>query len=107
MGYMCLTCGKEYYKEALNLSNATETYSYRCPSTDCGDLGVVEIDDMIMPIIKVLNQKGYKTKFCCSGHYYENNTNTYISFDELTIPKIFPKGFAIENREYYKQHNWT
>ncbi len=30
--------------------------------------GYVEIDEWIAPTIQVLNQKGYLTKFCCSGH---------------------------------------
>lgn len=27
-----------------------------------------ECDDLIAPAISLLNQKGYKTNFCCSGH---------------------------------------
>ena len=44
-----------------------------------------EVDELIAPIISVLNQKGYKTIYSCSGHYYrydideiefyENNDN--------------------------------
>ena len=44
-----------------------------------------EVDELIVPIISVLNQKGYKTIYSCSGHYYrydideiefyENNDN--------------------------------
>ena len=30
----------------------------------------IEIDEVIAPIIRELNLKGYKTKFCCSGHPY-------------------------------------
>ena len=30
--------------------------------------GYVEIDELMAPIIQVLNQKGYTTKYCCSGH---------------------------------------
>lgn len=28
----------------------------------------IEIDEVIAPLIRELNIKGYKTKFCCSGH---------------------------------------
>lgn len=42
----------------------------------------IEIDEVIAPLIRELNIKGYKTKFCCSGHA----TLIYIlppSWDEL------------------------
>ena len=29
-----------------------------------------ECDDLIAPAISLLNKKGYKTEFCCSGHPY-------------------------------------
>ena len=29
-----------------------------------------ECDDLIAPAIALLNKKGYRTKFCCSGHPY-------------------------------------
>ena len=29
----------------------------------------IEVDEQIVDIIINLNKKGYKTKFCCSGHY--------------------------------------
>lgn len=107
MGYMCMSCLREYYKEGLNLTQPIEGYNYRCPSVNCGDIQVVEIDDVLMPVIKILNEKGYMTSYCCSGHYYENDTNTYISFDIETVPNTTPKGFILEDEEYYKQNNWT
>ena len=106
MGYMCMTCLREYYKEGLNLTQAFETYCYKCPSVDCGNIQVVEIDDMILPVIKRLNEKGYRTTFTCSGHSYEKNANTYISFDVKTVPSIIPKDFILEDEEYYKANNW-
>jgi len=106
MGYICLSCYNEYYKDGLNL-NKNDDYNYKCPSYKCGDMNVVEIDDLIMPIIKELNIKGYITRYCCSGHYYEDNTNTYISFDVNTVPEIIPKGFVLEDEEFYKDNNWT
>lgn len=106
MGYICLSCFNEFYKDGLNL-NLYKDYRYKCPLCTCGDLNVVEVDDMLLPIIKKLNLKGYITKYCCSGHSYVNNTDTYIAFNIDTVPKIIPKDFVLENEEYYKENNWT
>lgn len=106
MGYICLSCYNEYYKDGLNLTG-NNGYKYRCPLCTCGDLNVVEIDDILLPIIKKLNQKGYITQYCCSGHTYEGDTNTYIAFDNDTIPKTIPKDFILEDEDYYKKNNWT
>ncbi len=38
----------------------------------------VEIDRPIALLIALLNRKGYKTLFCCSGH---DNSNPYITFE--------------------------
>ena len=37
-----------------------------------------ECDDLIAPVISILNKKGYKTKFCCCGHPYPELTSMYI-----------------------------
>lgn len=41
-----------------------------------------ECDDAIAYAILKLNQKGYKTEYCCSGHPGDNNP--YILFDRWT-----------------------
>lgn len=111
MGYLCLSCFNEYDKEMLNL-NSYEGYNYKCPNVRCGDMNLVEIDDLILPIIKLLNIKGYITSFCCSSHSYESDShcaNTYIAFEDDYFPKIIPKGFKVEVntpmciRKYYKE----
>ena len=78
----------------------------RCPKPGCvGDL--VHIDELMLPIIRTLNKKGYLTKFCCSGHVNEEYSYPYISFETVTqkdkeeIIKIFlnyplPKPWFIE-----------
>ncbi|MBQ4590539.1 MAG: hypothetical protein IJP32_12655 [Clostridia bacterium] len=67
----------------------------------------IDIDEWIAPTIQVLNQKGYTTRFCCSGHplndnwlfidtskekgYYEsgNFVRSYIMFEEgITLPSL-------------------
>ncbi len=68
----------------------------------------IDIDEWIAPTIQVLNQKGYTTRFCCSGHplddwlfidtskekgYKEagNFVRSYIMFEEgITLPSLPP-----------------
>jgi len=65
-----------------------------CPVKDCyGD--VVEIDDNIFHPIQTLNNKGYTTQHCCSGHLWGGSP--YIVFDEMVNKNCFdtfPNGFS-------------
>lgn len=93
MSHLCLSC-YEILEEAKHLryipyKNKVGGY-HICPK--CGG-EIVEIDDFILPTIILLNQRGYKTLHCCSGHPNENISNCYIKFDEsIQLPSI-PKGF--------------
>lgn len=40
-----------------------------------------ECDDIIAPVIRVLNLKGYKTTFCCSGHPFMDQ-NEFIAINQ-------------------------
>lgn len=46
-----------------------------------------EVDELIAPVIRELNLKGYTTKFCCSGHpyYMFNEAFTKTEKDATTI----------------------
>ena len=44
-----------------------------------------ECDDLIAPIISLLNQKGYKTNYCCAGHPYPHYEEMYILLYEDNI----------------------
>lgn len=80
---MCGHCG---YLTHLNNTNFGTT----CKG--CGkELNVVLLDEIIAPIIFLLNQKGYDTQTCCMGHTYGNG-NGYIAFK-----KVYP-----EIDEYFK-----
>ncbi len=103
MGYLCLSCFEEYDGDLLKLEYS-DGYRHRCPNKKCGDINLVEIDDLILPVIKLLNIKGYYTEYTCSAHSYENNTNTYIAFDEECVPDVIPKGFFIEDDKYYEEN---
>jgi hypothetical protein len=47
-----------------------------------------ECDDLIAPVISLLNQKGYKTNFCCAGHPYPNYEEMYLFVYEDTKEAI-------------------
>lgn len=71
MTYMCMGCG--------------EIYDYNmemCPKAGCeGD--VVEIDELMLPIIRTLRHKGYITSYCCSGHIYEDIAQAYVCLADV------------------------
>ena len=63
----------------------------------------IEIDELMIPIIQVLNLKGYKTVACCSGHAYTEieGTNSvcvcpYILFAPGIVLPSYPKNAYME-----------
>ncbi len=64
----------------------------------CGNCGskLVKIDELYIVIIKILNQKGYTTTYCCSGHTYDKLPQSYILFGEGIKLPFIPKGYVID-----------
>ncbi len=91
--YLCLDCGETYDSTYLKI-NDYDNSAY-CPKTSCtGEL--IEVDELILPTIKILNMKGYLTKYCCSGHWSDQHPQGYIMFqDGIDIPYL-PNGFSKE-----------
>lgn len=55
-------------------------------------LDMIELDDLMITPILLLNKKGYKTEWCCSGHVYEHGNTGYIRF----IDNIFMYNYVIK-----------
>lgn len=72
MSFVCMDCYEVYHCP----------FDW-CPKASCDGQMVVEIDDLMIPIIIMLNQKGYITQFCCSGHMYDSSMGGYILFDDF------------------------
>lgn len=77
-------------------------YAYVCPTClrtldDCRCEGypfyLVQIDKLILPIIRELNEKGYKTTGCCAGHPSEGYLDIHICFaEDYDFDEPFPDG---------------
>lgn len=97
MGKVCMTCYESYGNEITNLTAIKDEdgLHFSCPKRGCrGD--VVEIDDILVPTIILLNQKGYYTESCCSGHLEDLTRTSYIIFNEVVekLPTV-PNGFRL------------
>lgn len=93
MKYLCLKCGEVYDEQPqkqttyINKRSGLKEKWVSCPKRICYG-NVIEIDEFMVDIIKILNKKGYPTNFCCGGHI--GYPNFYISFKEpfYNIEKI-------------------
>ena len=100
---LCLNCFEVYSNE---YRYDRRDYNF-CPKLGC-DGEVVEIDELMIPVIKTLNEKGYCTEYCCSGHYGDGYTNTYIKFSEwVELPEELPDGFVYEERGNVIRKNYV
>jgi hypothetical protein len=77
--YLCLMCGNIYDPKLL------PQFTESCPVHGC-DGQVIEVDENLIPTIRTLNNKGYLTTYCCSGHPWGGVFDTgqafaYVSFE--------------------------
>lgn len=81
MAYLCLDCFEVY-----------DILLKYCPKKSCQGK-MVEVDELMLPTIILLNQKGYITEYCCSGHI--NDCYPYILFDNY-INRMFSENYLKE-----------
>lgn len=97
MGKVCMSCFESYGNDLSQFTahKGENGALYRCPKRNCTG-NVVEIDDLMVNTIILLNEKGYYTKSCCSGHLEEILPTAHITFSEYTpqLPNI-PKGYSM------------
>jgi hypothetical protein len=94
MPFVCLDCF-EIYEDNISLIE-NQKGNIMCPKKTCYGK-VVEVDELILPTILLLNKKGYRTRYCCSGHtYLPLPQNCYIMFEEGRSPQTIPPGFRGE-----------
>lgn len=75
----------------------------------CGEeVEFFTVDHNINMIIRILNEKGYKTRFCCGGHgsedllFFSHSTQPYIFFKSiryLPFLKPLPDGWEIDKED--------
>lgn len=56
---------------------------------------IEDIDDLMYPILCILNDKGYETAFSCSGHLDDTVFDVYILFKKIYNFDIVPVDFKI------------
>lgn len=82
-------------------TKATVMYCADCAKVGCSDPehDRFDADIMIVPILKVLHKKGYKTYVCCAGHPTTSHEqyNTHIAFTQPYPPMKAPEGFKWMN----------
>ena len=94
--WLCLDCGTVFDGDYINTE--TDGYYAVCPISGCNG-NIAEIDELILPAIKILNEKCYLTEFCCSGHWYDGSY-PYIKFlDDIELPSL-PDGWRADEDKF-------
>ena len=100
--YMCPCCYKIYKSSSLRVLHSKDGIPhYLCPSISCAHSGtdLVELDDPIAKYISQLNELGYRTKACCSGHNYDYYLDIYILFVREYKFDYLPEDWEYDNRD--------
>ena len=90
---ICDTCSTIFKDNVF--STYCESYN-NCPLRECSG-HIIEIDENIYEVYRILNEKGYVTRNCCSAHSFSEHPQTYIQFyGDLSFPSL-PDGFELKH----------
>jgi hypothetical protein len=90
---LCDTCST-VFKDNIFVTYC-ESFN-NCPLRDC--IGnIIEIDENLYEAYKILNEKGYSTRYCCSAHSFKEQPFMYIQFYGNYAFQNLPVGFKFEN----------
>jgi hypothetical protein len=96
---MCTECFTPYDKK----------WHHNLVCKNCGSYGtLVEIDEIFLESIIILNKKGYKTNYCCSGHLIKEGAS-YIAFPLNIILPFLPNDFIyskVQDKALYPHIDW-
>jgi hypothetical protein len=95
MGYICTDCYEISKEQKLDMTKSFCKCNYNNFL-----MSYEHIDDLFLEIIQVLNQKGYTTNICCSGHQkgLKRKALSYITFEcNVTLPYI-PSNYRLKKK---------
>lgn len=80
---ICPTCQNVFKIGALQAG-------MECPCVGChgSNNGLIECDELMIPVVSILNGHGFTTHHSCSGHYGGHVTDFYLSFEVPSIDQL-------------------
>lgn len=103
--YLCPKCGRMMPTSLFACCHAkmkskddSWKWGIKCINEEC-DGEMFECDEEMIIPIEILNQKGYTTRFCCSGHLNEKTCRGYIAFANGVELNSVPRGWFIDARD--------
>ena len=72
-----------------------------------GSQHLIQIDEGVQDAVRILNEKGYPTRYCCESHYQSVNTQVYVSFGQEWGFQTLPEGFAYNRTHRMVLHRYN
>ena len=99
----CPECMNVYFANQIKPVVEHNSTAMACPNALCeGAYGLVTIDELMIKPIVLLNEAGYVTNYCCSGHELRDDATEYgyILFGRgIKIPYP-PTGWKLETDRF-------
>ena len=80
--------GNLFFYEVPNPSDFFDKFLGNYPNFKLFYMNSFDIDEEMFPIIQILNQKGYTTTYCCSGHLHKPYNSIFDHNEIKILPHI-------------------